>query len=265
MTTFNDAAAIGRNFTNSPVAHVPEEWAHDGKAAFGGLVAALGLRAIFAALRQAPPLRSVQIVHHKALAPGEVKFDAGMASRHRTVVTSEVRLVQEGVPCATVSAIFAEDQAGGPVILPDVPAPTMQPSDVMPLPYVEGVMPVFGQYFDFRWGEGDFPFTGSKKTVVGGWCRHMTETGQGPDALVALLDAWPPAVLPLLSEPMRAHSLSWTVHFHQTGTPGDAWYYVRAAAVWMEGGFAVTTATLQDIRGASIATMQQFMRVPHPG
>lgn len=261
MTTFNDAAAIGRNFTNTPVAHVPEGWTHRGQAAFGGLVAALGLRAIFLAVRQAPPLRSVQVVHHQALAPGEVRFDAGMASRHRTTVTGEVRLVQEGVPRATVSAIFAEGQEGGPVVIPEAPPPPMLPDDVVPLPYVEGVMPVFGQYFDYRWCEGDLPFSRSKKTVVGGWCRHTSDAGPGPDALVALLDAWPPAVLPLLGAPAPAHSLSWTVHFHQVGTPVEAWYYVRATAGWMEGGFAATTATLQDAQGASIATMKQFMRV----
>ena len=262
MKSFNEAAAIKRNLKGLPVANVPEEWCHAGKAAFGGLVGALGLRAMGAAVREAPPLRSVQIVHHAGLAPGAVKFESGMAAKHRNVVTSEVRLVQGKLPCATVSAIFASPTEGGPQVVPDVAPPPIQPDDVESLPHVEGIAPAFTQGFDFRWGEGDFPFSGSKKTVSGGWVRHTTEPGAGPEAIVALLDVWPPAVLPLLSEPSRVMSLSWTVHFNTANVPSDAWYYVRTEVDWMADGFATTKATLQNAHGTRVATMKQLMRVP---
>lgn len=261
MSTFYDATTINRSFINAPVGVVDEYWTNDGKTAFGGLVAGLGLRAIMEAVQKGPPLRSVQIVHHNALRPGEVKFEAGMAAKHRTLVTSEVRLVQGRQPCATVSAIFAEERPGGPEVIPEEAPPPVEPEAVEPFPYMEGIMPPFLPNFDMRWVEGDLPYAGSAKTTVGGWIRHAHYPGPEGPALVALLDAWAPPVLSLLAGHGTAYSLSWTVHFNTTGAPADAWYYIRSEVGWLAGGIATTTATLQDTTGQRVATMKQLMRV----
>jgi len=91
------------------------------------------------------------------------------------------------------------------------------------------------------------------------------EIQAAPEAIVALLDAWPPAVYPLLDAPAQARTLSWTIHFtsDQSWEPGE-WLYFRSHATVARDGLAHTTGTLQHADGTLLATMKQLIAVREP-
>jgi len=130
---------------------------------------------------------------------------------------------------------------------------------------MEGVMPSFAQLFEYKWAEGQLPFSGAPEPGFAGWCRHKTDAEPGPEAIVALLDAWPPAVYPLLDAPAQARTLSWTIHFtdDQSWENGE-WLYFRSHATAARDGLAHTTGTLQHANGALLANMKQVIAAREP-
>ncbi|MFP3355563.1 thioesterase family protein, partial [Pseudoalteromonas sp. SIMBA_153] len=61
---------------------------------------------------------------------------------------------------------------------------------------------------------GGMPFSGQPGRTFGGWIRFRNEQQSLTTAtILALVDAWPPAVLPHLDSPAPASSLTWTIEF----------------------------------------------------
>jgi acyl-CoA thioesterase len=75
-------------------------------------------------------------------------------------------------------------------------------------------VPEFLKRMVFQHRFGDFPFTRSDKSVVGGWVGLYGEEGPLDAPKIALLaDAWFPAPWPRLSELAPAPTIDLTVHF----------------------------------------------------
>ncbi len=264
MTSFRDAVRLSAN-GDVLVCEIPELWTNDGHAAFGGLLGAIGVRALSGIAPEGCPLRSVSIHHHGAVGPGELLAEATLLENSRLVGSAEAFLMQSDRRRVTVSATFVRPRGRALEVPERVALPPRGPDEVETLPYMESAMPVFAQLFEYKWAEGSLPFSGAAEAGFAGWCRHKTEADAGPEAVVALLDAWPPAVYPILPAPAQARTLSWTIHFmsEPEWAPGE-WLYFRSHATVARDGLATTTGTLQDGDGRLIATMKQLIAVREP-
>ncbi|MEL6415448.1 MAG: thioesterase family protein, partial [Pseudomonadota bacterium] len=84
--------------------------------------------------------------------------------------------------------------------MPEVRAP----EDIEPFFATDIPRPGFTQNFDMLIALGDRPLSGSDKTSIGLWMRHIDpNTPQDATAVLAIGDAPPPAVLSLFSERAR--------------------------------------------------------------
>jgi len=86
------------------------------------------------------------------------------------------------------------------------------------LPYIKGVTPEFMRHLAMRWSVGGLPFTGNKSRDMGGWVRLRGDVKEEPLTeahILALVDAWPPALLPHLKKPAPGSTLTWTIEFIQ--------------------------------------------------
>ncbi len=240
---------------------------NQGRATYGGLVGAL-LVARAEALCADPGrrLRSAQVSFAGPVEPGPAELAGEVLRAGRSATQVLVRIVQDGQVRATLIAIFAAPRMTQIAIASEARNPRPQlpaPETVEPMPYLPGVMPSFFAHFDLRKASGAPYFSGSPQPDFGGWMRFREPlTHFGDRELVALADAWPPSVMPMLTGPAAMSTLAWTLEplawpDPDQSVPADSfWQYdVRTHAA--EYGYANTTARIWDAAGRLRALSHQ--------
>lgn len=235
-----------------------------GRATFGGVVAALAVSRLQAAVADPDqPLRSLTVSFVAPLAPGPVTATAEVLRRGRSVTQAQGALIQDGQVAAAVLASFgaARDSVlalPGPA-RPDLPDPT----SIEPNPFLPGLTPDFFAHVDLRMATGSIPFTGAAHPDVSGWMRYRKPPREfGTAHLVGLIDAWPPSVLALLTKPAASSTLSWTLELfgETTGGPEDFWCY-RVVTDRCDAGYCHSQAGVWGPSGEPVAVSRQVIAV----
>lgn len=244
---------------------VPTGWGQ-GRATYGGLVAGLLLARAEALVGDASRrLRTANVVFVGPVAPGPAQITGEVLRAGSSASTVAVRIVQEGEVRSTLTGVFGAARASVIARSADHPAPGIpSPAEVEAVPYVEGLMPEFFQHVELRFATGSPPFSGAAEAAFGGWMRFRTPPSQmGDRELVALTDAWPPAVAPLFSGPTPMSTLSWTIDLlgngDEPGAPGDPeaqWQY-DVRTITASGGYGQSTARVWDASGHLRALSRQ--------
>lgn len=235
-------------------AHVPPGWAQ-GRTTFGGLIGGYLVRAVEA--MHTRPVRSVDVYFLEPVRPGPVMIAQTGVRDGKYVSHVEMTLSVDDRPAAIGRFLLANDEPGPHDATPVPAVPEKAFDDCVKMPYIEGVTPQFTQNLDVRYGEGEFPFSGSSRAVAGGYVRNVGPA-RGAAALLSHIDAWPPPVLALRTEPASASTVRWHVQFHTDvcGADGEQWSWFRNEATWRSGKLAtVVGALVRDDR--SIAYCEQ--------
>ncbi|MBI4952987.1 MAG: thioesterase family protein [Myxococcales bacterium] len=246
------------------LARVPEDWTQ-GRGAFGGLIAAQGLRALSARVPPERALRSVVVDFVSPAVAGPVEVEVRLLRAGRALTHAEARIVQAGETCAVVVAAFGASRPSTLALAPASP-PAAPPAEALArFPYVEGFTPAFTQHFDFRWASDRFPFAGASVANVGGWIRHAAPTPVDAAALLALVDAWPAPVLPLLPARVPASTVTWMVDLAvappAAGFAPEAWWRFEADGIAASDGYATVDGRMWDDRGRLVAASRQSVAV----
>lgn len=242
-----------------------------GRATFGGLVAALLYRRAAAVLlargevlAQKPP-RSLTFSLIAPLAPGDAHVQVNVLRAGKSVIQVEARIVQQGQVAAMMLASFGASRASEVIITPDVAPVFAAPDTLQALPYIAGVTPEFTQHFEFRYAVGKVPFTQRATTGdMGGWVRfRQPPQGFGVDHLLGLVDAWPPAVLPMFSKPAPISTLAWTIEFTDASLParGDEFVQYLAQTDFSSQGYAHINSRTWRSDGTLLAIGRQTVAI----
>jgi acyl-CoA thioesterase len=240
---------------------VPSAWMQ-GRASFGGLVAAVMVRA----MREHEPTLPLRAVHIDFIGPltaSPATARAEVLRRGRSLTHLSARIDQDTGVCARASASFGAARNSSIAIAspmePDLPDPTDRPA----MPFIPGVVPSFVQFIDMTFVEGGYPFSGQATAELAGWCRHRTNPGPPEPAIMGLLDAWPAPVLSLLDRPAPASSVSWTTRVvsmpESVGT--DDWFWYRSSVSFARDGYAHMEGRLWDREGRAVASLEQLVAV----
>lgn len=241
---------------------ISPDWAQ-GRAAFGGLVAALGIRGMRHVAPEDRRLRSAMISFVGPVAPGELRVEARLLRSGRSATQIEARLMQADETKCVVLGAYGSDRESVVQVSPS-PAPTLTDVETLPdLPFIPGITPTFTQHFAFRWSSGAIPYTGASEPGIEGWCRFRD--GSGPldeEKLAGLVDAWPAPVIGMLRAPKPASSMTWTLDFirEPEGDAGDWWMYASQADA-ASGGYARCHSNLWDRQGRLVACGTQLVTV----
>jgi len=242
---------------------VPAAWMQ-GRASFGGVPAAVGLRAILELTGGGRPPRSVHVAFHGPLKSGPAQATAQVIREGRSVTHARAEIQQGDAICTQVTATLAEDRPSAIVVEPPTRPERPAPEQCRRMPHLPGVTPEFVQFLDMRWTDGALPFSGAPAPGLAGWCRHATDAGADPHvALLGLLDAWPSPVVPMLRGPAPASSVSWSTIFHDVPEviePDDFWWY-RSEALAARHGYAIMRAELFGPKGGLAATVEQLVAI----
>lgn len=242
---------------------ISEEWGQ-GRAVFGGLVAALVYQAMVGEIEDGRPVRSLQI---SFVGPVSVDIPLELSSEvlrtGKSVSQILGRGIQNGQTLITISGSFGHRRDSSIEVIDDSFDPISAPDHAQKFPFIEGMTPKFTQFFDFRYCT-PLPFTGSSDNSLKGFVR-FNDDKQNIDntALLGLVDAWPPTPLPKMNKVAPASSLNWTIDFVNP-TPrlsaGEFSYY-HADIVHAEGGYASTRAKIWNCQGELIAISQQMVTI----
>ena len=241
MSFFDEQTAVERLDDGLFEAQLHEQW-WVARGPHGGYVASIILRALIEALPDSarhPRSFSVHYVAAPELGPLQIAVDVDRRGGSLTFMSA--RVTQGERPIARALGAFAEGRDG--IELTDAETPELPPKEqCFPLPKEGPNLPAFIKNFDLYWGLGDAPFTGSSRSLIGGWISLVEP--RPCDALLAAtyLDAWPPVVFPRLTAPMVAPTIDLTFHFRRPlpldgSHPGEAIGGVFRSSLTRDGFF----------------------------
>lgn len=240
----------GAYFTDAP-----EDWAQ-GRALFGGMVAALCAETARLSVADLPPLRSAQVTF-AGPAQGRLAFHPEILRRGRTATVISVDCIGDDKFAARVVLIYGaaresrvEHDLSEP---PSVPAPL----DCEPF-FPEGhTPPGFFPNFEMRLAAGARPLSGADKPEFTVWVRHVEEGGVDPTiALVALADSLPPAAMVQFPAMAPISTMSWGVDFFQPVT-SRGWHLLRSTSEQGADGYSLQSMSLWEAAGRRIAAGRQ--------
>ncbi|WP_297834894.1 thioesterase family protein [Pseudomonas sp.] len=245
---------------------IPGEWGQ-GRACFGGLMAALQFEAMRAQVPADRPVRSLAITFVGPAAPGvPISFEVEVLREGKAVSQVLGRAMQDGQVMTIIQGSFGAPRASV-ISVQAEPAPSLKPvEDCQELPFIPGITPEYLRFMSMRWGLGGLPFSNTPSREIGGYVRFRGDVKQEPLTvahLLALVDTWPPALLPHLSKPAPGSSLTWTIEFVQPLPQMDTldWCLYRAVIEHARDGYGHTAAYLWAPNGELVAISRQTVTV----
>jgi acyl-CoA thioesterase len=244
---------------------IPPGWTQ-GRSCFGGLMAALQYQAMRDQVAAERPVRSLAITFVGPAQPGvPIAFEVEILREGKAVSQVLGRALQNGQVMTLMQGSFGASRESSVAVQAD-PAPLFKtPEQCQQLPSVSGLTPEFLNFIDLRWGLGGLPFSHTRSPAIGGHVRlgdvHSVRLTEAH--VLALVDAWPPALFPHLSRPAPGSSLTWTIEFVQPLpelTTLD-WCQYRAVIEHARDGYGHTAAMLWSPRGELIAMSRQTVTV----
>jgi len=263
MVPFPQITHVERTATDTWTGRVSEDWAQ-GRAAFGGQLSGVALRALRSLVDEGRRLRSVLVDFVAPAAPGSLEIEARVLRSGRALTQAEARIRQDGVLVAVVIAAYGADRqtaiSWSAPSRGDVP----DPGSLMGFPFIPGLVPAFTQHFDYRWASR-LPFTGAENPEVRGFVRPGEGEGGVDEAmLLALIDSWPAPVLAMAEGPTPASTVTWMVDIvgpvpdrvdeHQ----GEYWWFESDATACGDG-YADVHGRIFDPSGRLVATSRQLV------
>ncbi|HEX8592114.1 MAG TPA: thioesterase family protein [Pseudomonas sp.] len=244
---------------------IPAQWGQ-GRACFGGLMAALLYEAMRARVPDHRPVRSLAITFVGPAEPGvPIAFEVEVLREGKAVSQVLGRAMQNGEVMTLMQGSFGAPRESTIAVQAE-PAPALKPVQAcLQMPFISGAMPEYLQFMDMRWGLGGLPFSNTPSPAIGGYVRFR-EIEHGPLTeahLLALVDTWPPALLPHLNKPAPGSSLTWTIEFVQPMPQLDThdWCMYRAVIEHARDGYGHTAAMLWSPAGELVAISRQTVTV----
>ncbi|MHA6193999.1 acyl-CoA thioesterase [Pseudomonas wadenswilerensis] len=245
---------------------IPAEWAQ-GRACFGGLMAALVYEAMHARVSPARPVRSLAITFVGPAEPNvPISFEVELLREGNSVSSLLGRAIQNGQTVTLVQGSFGAGR-NSVIDVPALPAVAMKSLEESSpeLPFIPGVTPEYTRFLAMRWGIGNLPFTNKPGRQMGGWVRlrNPVEEPVTEAHLLALADAWPPAVLPYLNKPAAGSTLTWTIEFVQPVASLSTldWCQYCAEVEHARDGYGHTAAGMWNAAGELLAISRQTVTV----
>jgi acyl-coenzyme A thioesterase PaaI-like protein len=183
---------------------VPEDWMQ-GRSVFGGLQAALALRAMRGLVPEAP-LRTLQVTF-VAPTSGTLNVRAEVLRAGKNATHVEARIGDGDATQALVVGVFGTARSSAVARLPRALA-----IDASKPPLYErgfGGGPSFTSHFQVRWHRGERPFSGAGASTQ---ILDVALDDDGPMSeaqLLTIADFMPPIAFSLLSAPVAGSTLTW--------------------------------------------------------
>lgn len=243
---------------------VPKTWGQ-GRATFGGMASALAAKHLtFGAVSEAS-IRSLTVSFVAPLTPGAAMLKRRILRQGKSVTQALMEIEQEGQVALVMLASFGEARESALNVTLDEALTVTPVKEALNkrIPSLPGA-PEFTQHIEFILDAGHWPYSGGQQRVLAGRNRLKGQTAQtGLAEILALVDAWWPASLGLMTAPAPASSLTWTLEFLPgwSGFSGEEFWSYAASVEQGEDGYHIISARLWNPRGKLAAISRQVVAV----
>ncbi len=244
---------------------VTEDWLQ-GRAAFGGLMAAYAVTALRQEIGVERPLRALMTSFIGPPGLGVVDIQTNVLRSGKAVTWAGAQISQDGKPCTGFSAAFGGSRESSIHVTTDDRPQVKSPADSVPFRFIPNVTPNLIQHYEIRWALGGMPMSGSKQSEAGAWVRFRDTSQFGEAHVVSLMDVLPPAVLQMQTQMKPISSLTWHLEMLDDLTAPDAqdgegWWFFQVQARATANGYSQQSATLYTPTGRALAMSQQTIAV----
>ena len=240
---------------------VSEDWLQ-GRATFGGLVAAVGSEAMRKLVPLQRPLRSLQTTFVGPAGAGTWQVRARVLRVGKAVTLTQCDIVEGDHLVAMQVGVYGMDRESAVLVKPTPVAPPCKAEDVKELRFDPERTPAFVRHFALRFAEGAKPFT-STRSPSKVYIRHRDPSPLTESHLVALVDCIPTPALSMFKAPAPGSSMVWTLELfeHDLEFPPDAWWRIDTDIDAATGGYVNQTGLLHDPNGRPVALSRQLFAV----
>jgi acyl-CoA thioesterase len=241
---------------------IGEDWSQ-GRATFGGMVAALGNEAMRRLVPVDRELRGLETTFVGPASAGEVSIEAEILRVGKAVTIARAALSSDAKIAATLTGVYGAARATALSLRPTIAAGVPPAADLPDRSGAEMGGPSFVRHFGYRWADGARPFAGSSLRTAKIYVRHQDPAPVTESHVVALIDCIPSVVLQLMRSPAPSSSLTWTVQFlrHDYSFAPDAWWRIDAEVNSAGSGYSCESCVLLDPGGTPAAVARQMVAV----
>jgi acyl-CoA thioesterase len=256
-TTFPKVEGGPRNL------RIDASW-HQGRGAFGGLLAAATLRAITEDVNDAGRIPRSLTVHFCAPAAGSLELTTEVARVGTRVTHAMARVKNEKGVTTFASASFTNDRPAAERYAHAV-MPAIEPAASLPeLPAGIPGIPAFFQHVDARFGGPTRPFASSTDPRVMAWVRlHEMPARMDAPLAALLLDSLPPAVTATFAAPRPVASVDFRIdffsRFESADVASDEHHLLAITSRWADDGYTEELRELWSPRGVLLAQCRQLI------
>lgn len=258
MDSFDSIMAAIRPDGDGWSAYGPADWMQ-GRTLYGGVSAAIALRACELAVPDLPPLRSAQIAFVGPV-PQDLRVQTSVLRRGRSVTYMGADILDDGK--VVLRAMFAFGAARQSKYLAEAPhAPACPRPDDSP-EFLRGHRASFMQNIDQRLAGDLRPLAGAARGDLMLWVRHNQPVSPGMATMVALGDALPPACYTRFTEPVVLSSATWGFELLEPElVTGTGWHLLRSVDDNIEGGYSMQSMRMWSEDGRPILCGRQAVAI----
>lgn len=241
---------------------IGDDWLQ-GRTVYGGMQAAIAVKAMRRLANPAAPLRSLQVTFVGPVGGGEVSAQATLLRQGKSTGHVQATIIQEGTLRLIAVGIFAVDRQSEASHDPVMPSIPVSLADASSVPFAPGKKPMFLQHFDSRIAEGAPLFSGAESLVARMYARHVDQAVCSDAHLAALADLPPPVAAMQLTKPAPNSSMNWQLEFFRTPEQlADVqWYRMDAEVAAAGNGYTYQNCNIWTEDGKLAMLSRQCMAV----
>lgn len=240
---------------------VSDDWLQ-GRATFGGLVAAVGNEAMRKLVPRDRPLRSLQTTFIGPATAGTWRMRAKVLRVGRAVTLAQCEVLDGDQVVAVQVGVYGMNRESAVLVKPEAVESPRKLEEINEIRYSPEKSPAFIQHFALRVAQGAKPFTGTRSpTKI--FIRHRDPAPLTESHVVALVDCIPTPALSMYQAPAPGSSMVWVLEFfeHDLEFGAEAWWRIDTDIDAATGGYVNQTGLLIDPNGRPVALSRQLFAV----
>ena len=241
---------------------VPDDWAQ-GRTVYGGLQAALAMKAMEAQVEPERLLRTFQAAFIGPVNPGAITADAAIMRKGKSSTQVSADIEHDDRKHFSALAIFAQERQSTIRHLPKAPPPSAAFEQCEEGRVDDNTYSPFNPHMLSRWPPGLQPYVGATNNRFTVYVRHRDDTVTSSAHFVALADAIPPIAVTQLKDFAPLSTMTWQLDVQQpiAALADETWFRFDIEIDACRDGYCTQSTHIWTLAGDLVAVSRQNIAV----
>jgi acyl-CoA thioesterase len=260
--TFSQVLGSIRPDGSDFIVTVGDDW-QQGRATFGGLVAAVGNEAMRRIVPRERALRSLQTTFVGPAPASAWRIKVRVLRVGKAVTLAHCEILDGEQVVAVQVGVYGGPRPSVVLVEPTRPPPAPRHvEEINEVRFLSDRTPPFLQHFAQRFAQGAKPYSGERSPMKV-FLRHRDPSRLTEAHVIALVDAVPTPAMSMFQAPAPTSSLVWTLEFieHEFDFPSEQWWRIDTDMDAAADGYVQQSGVLIDPNGRPCALTRQLFAV----